>query len=66
MIYKLSKKKKMRKTITLSDFMKIAVPVIAVIALVLIMSSCGTGHVSCDAYGQNDIEYGNISEDGAS
>lgn len=53
----------MRKTITLLDFMKIAVPVIAVIALVLIMSSCGTGHVSCDAYGQNDIDNGSISED---
>ena len=53
----------MKKTITLADFMKIAVPVFAVIALVLIMSSCGTGHVSCDAYGQNDIEYGDISED---
>jgi len=65
MIYKPSKKTKMRKTITFSDVMKIAVPVITVIALVLIMSSCGTGHVSCDAYGQNDIEYGNISEDEA-
>ena len=53
----------MKKTITLVDFMKIAVPVITVIALVLIMSSCGTGHVSCDAYGQNDIEHGNISQD---
>ena len=56
----------MRKTITLSDFMKIAIPVITVIALVLIMSSCGTGHVSCDAYGQNNIEYGDISKDEAS
>ena len=56
----------MKKTITLSDVMKIAVPVITVIALVLIMSSCGTGHVSCDAYGQNDIEHGDISEDEAS
>ena len=53
----------MKKTITLVDFMKIAIPVLAVIALVLIMSSCGTGHVSCDAYGQNNIEYGDISED---
>ena len=50
----------MRKTITFSDVMKIAVPVIAIIAVVLIMSSCGTGNVSCDAYGQNDIEHGNI------
>ena len=53
----------MKKMITLLDVVKIVVPVITVIALVLIMSSCGTGHVSCDAYGQNDIEYGNISED---
>ena len=56
----------MRKMITLLDVVKIAVPVITVVALVLIMSSCGTGHVSCDAYGQNDIEYGDISEDEAS
>ena len=53
----------MKKMITLLDVVKIVVPVITVIALVLIMSSCGTGHVSCDAYGQNDIEHGNISED---
>ncbi len=53
----------MRKTITLSDFMKIAIPVACIIALVLTMSSCGTGHVSCDAYGQNNIEYGDISKD---
>ena len=53
----------MRKMITLLDVIKIAVPVITVVVLVLIMSSCGTGHVSCDAYGQNDIEYGDISED---
>jgi len=56
----------MKKMITLLDVVKIVVPVITVIALVLIMSSCGTGHVSCDAYGQNDIEYGDISEDEAS
>ena len=56
----------MKKMITLLDVVKIAVPVITVIAIVLIMSSCGTGHVSCDAYSQNDIEYGDISEDEAS
>ena len=56
----------MKKIITLSDLMKIVVPVLTVIALVLIMSSCGTGHTSCDAYGQNNIEYGDISEDEAS
>ncbi len=56
----------MRKMITLLDVVKIAVPVITVVTLVLIMSSCGNGHVSCDAYGQNNIEYGDISEDEAS
>lgn len=56
----------MRKTIKLSDLMKIVVPVVAIVSLVLIMSSCGTGHVSCDAYGQNNIEYGDVSEDEAS
>lgn len=64
MIYKL-KKQKMKKMITLSEVMKIAIPVIVVVALVLIVSSCASGHVSCDAYGQNNIEYGNISEDEA-
>ena len=55
-----------RITMTKSDFMKIAVPVIAIVSLVLIMTTatgCGTGHVSCDAYGQNDIDNGSISED---
>ena len=54
-----------RITMTKSDFMKIAVPIIAIVSLVLIMTTagCGTGHVSCDAYGQNDIDNGNISED---
>ena len=56
----------MRKTIKLSDLMKIVVPVVAIVSLVLIMSSCGTGHVSCDAYGQNNVEYGDVSEDEAS
>lgn len=55
----------MKKMITLSEVMKIAIPVIVVVALVLIVSSCASGHVSCDAYGQNNIEYGNISEDEA-
>ncbi len=56
----------MRKTIKLSELMKIMVPVIAIVSLVLIMSSCGTGHVTCDAYGQNNVEYGDVSEDEAS
>ena len=34
--------------------------------IALLLVSCGTGHVSCDAYGQNDIEHGDISEDEAS
>ena len=32
----------------------------------LLLVSCGTGHTSCDAYGQNNIEYGDISENEAS
>jgi len=56
----------MRKTIKLSELMKIVVPVVAIVSLVLIMSSCGTGHVTCDAYGQNNVEYGDVSEDEAS
>ena len=53
---------KMKRSIKLSEVMKIVVPVIAIVSLVLIMSSCGTGHVSCDAYGQNNVEYGDVSE----
>lgn len=56
----------MRKTIKLSELMKIVVPVVAIVSLVLIMSSCGTGTVQCDAYGQNNVEYGDVSEDEAS
>ena len=33
--------------------------------IAVLLVSCGTGHVSCDAYGHNNIEYGNISEDEA-
>ena len=29
----------------------------------LLLVSCGTGHASCDAYGQNNIDNGSISED---
>ena len=53
---------KMKRSIKLAEVMKIVVPVIAIVSLVLIMSSCGTGHVSCDAYGQNNVEYGDVSE----
>jgi len=56
----------MKRTIKLSEVVKIVAPVIAIVSLVLIMSSCGTGHVSCDAYGQNNVEYGDVSEDEAS
>lgn len=47
------------------DFMKIIIPVITIVGLVLIMTTagCGAGHVSCDAYGQNNIDNGSISED---
>ena len=38
---------------------------VAVLIAVLLVS-CGTRHVSCDAYGQNNIEYGDISENEAS
>ena len=38
----------------------------AIVTMAVLFSSCGTGHVSCDAYGQNNIEYGGISEDEAS
>jgi hypothetical protein len=54
---------KMKRSIKLAEVMKIVVPVIAIVSLVLIMSSCGTGHVSCDAYGQNNVEYGDVSKD---
>ena len=36
------------------------------ITIAVLLVSCGTGHVSCDAYGQNNIEYGDVSEDEAS
>jgi len=49
-------------------FMKIFIPVIAIISLVLIglLSSGCKSNASCEAYGQNNIEYGDISEDEAS
>jgi hypothetical protein len=47
-------------------FIKIFIPIIAVIGAVLIgLCSCKSS-ASCDAYGQNNIEYGNISEAEAS
>ncbi len=52
----------MKRHIKLSEIIKIAIPVICITALVLIMSSCGTGHVSCDAYGQNDTKYNDVLE----
>ena len=33
------------------------------IAIAVLLVSCGTGHVSCDAYGQNNVDNGSISED---
>ena len=48
-------------------FIKIFIPVLAVIGAVLIglLSGCKSS-ASCDAYGHNNMEYGNISEDEAS
>ena len=36
------------------------------ITIAVLLVSCGTGHVSCDAYGQNNVEYGDVSENEAS
>ena len=49
-------------------FMKIFIPVIAIISLVLIglLSSGCKSTASCEAYGHNTVEYGNVSEDEAS
>lgn len=49
-------------------FMKIFIPVIAIISLVIIglLSSGCKSSASCEAYGQNNLEYGDISEDEAS
>ena len=55
-----------RIIMTKFDFMKIAVPVIAIVSLVLIMASCGAGHISCDAYGQNDLDNGITEENSKS
>ena len=46
-------------------FIKIFIPVITIIGLVLIglLSSGCKSSASCEAYGQNNVEYGNISED---
>lgn len=49
-------------------FMKIFIPVITIIGLVLIglLSSGCKSSASCEAYGHNNIEYGNVSENEAS
>ena len=36
----------------------VALAIIGLITIAALFVSCGTGHVSCDAYGQNNIEYG--------
>jgi len=41
----------------------VALYFVGVIALAVILSSCGTGHVSCDAYG--NIDNVSIDEDKA-
>lgn len=55
------------KKVTPIEFMQVFIPIILVIGAVLIglLSGCKSS-ASCDAYGQNNIEYGNISEDEAS
>lgn len=55
------------KKITAIVFMQLFIPLIFIIGLVLIglLSGCKSS-ASCDAYGQNDIEYGDISENEAS
>tara|TARA_R110002020_G_scaffold115034_3_gene264563 strand:+ start:220 stop:405 length:186 start_codon:yes stop_codon:yes gene_type:complete len=49
-----------------TDVLKIAIPFISIVSLVITMlmisSGCGTGHVSCDAYGQNNVDNEIISE----
>ena len=57
---------KIRK-IPASVFVKIFGSVILVITVVLIglLSGCKSS-ASCEAYGHNNVEYGNISEDEAS
>lgn len=49
-------------------FMKIFIPVIAIISLVLIglLSSGCKSSASCEAYSHNNVEYGDVSEDEAS
>ena len=36
------------------------------VTIAVLLVSCGTGHVSCDAYGHNTVEYGDVSENEAS
>ena len=51
------------KTIKLEQFIA-GIAVVSLVSILIIgLNSCGTGHVSCDAYGQNDIDNGSISED---
>jgi len=52
----------MKRHIKLSEIIKIAIPVIAIIATILTMYSCATSHTNCDAYGQNDTKYNDVLE----
>ena len=56
------------KKIPASAFVKIFGSVIIVLTVVLIglLSSGCKSTASCEAYGQNNLEYGDISEDEAS
>ncbi len=38
----------------------VAFAIIGLITIAALFASCGTGHVSCDAYGQSNIDNGNI------
>ncbi len=51
------------KKVTPIEFMQVFIPVLIVIGAVLIglFSGCKS-NASCDAYGHNNIEYGNVSE----
>ena len=55
------------KKVTPIEFMQVFIPIILVIGAVLIglLSSGCKSSASCEAYGHNNAEYGNISEDEA-
>lgn len=38
----------------------VAFAIIGLITIAALFVSCGTGHVSCEAYGQNNVDNGDI------